>query len=65
MAEHKEKGKTIDKEEKKMAEAIVASKSELSRLEQQRNDQQAMLAEHFKTKVSISDPSVGKYHNHG
>ena len=50
--------KSGDKEEK-LAEAIAKSNVDRQRLVAQKNDQQAMLAEHFKKKVAISDPSVG------
>ncbi len=53
--------KALDKEKKELEEALAKSATEeRARLEQQRDSQQAMLAEHFKSKVSIQDPSVGQ-----
>lgn len=45
-------------EDEELAEAIAKSSSERERLEAQKADQELLLAEHFKTKVSIADPSV-------
>ena len=39
---------------------MAKSEAEHQRLTAQKDSQQALLAEHFKSKVSISDPSVGK-----
>ncbi len=61
LAEHKAAVKAMDQEKKELEEALAKSASEeKARLEHQRDNQQAMLAEHFKTKVSIQDPSVGE-----
>ena len=43
-----------------MEESIANSSEDRQRLLALKDNQQALLAEHFKTKVSISDPSVGK-----
>lgn len=43
-----------------MEESIAKSSEDHQRLLALKDNQQALLAEHFKNKVSISDPSVGK-----
>ena len=60
LAEHKAAVKAMDKEKKDLEETVAKSSSEQHRLETQRNNQQALLAEHFKNKVSISNPAVGE-----
>ena len=60
LAEHEAERESLDKERQELEEAMAKSEAEHQRLTAQKDSQQALLAEHFKSKVSISDPSVGK-----
>ena len=60
LAEHKANMAKMDKEKKELEEAVAKSNDDQRRLEAQKQNQQMLLAEHFKNKVSISDPSKGK-----
>ena len=44
-----------------LGEEMAKSNTDQQRLEALRQNQQDILAEHFKSKVSISDPSVGEW----
>eukprot|EP00095_Tigriopus_kingsejongensis_P011265 maker-scaffold526_size146413-snap-gene-0.21 protein:Tk11265 transcript:maker-scaffold526_size146413-snap-gene-0.21-mRNA-1 annotation:"coiled-coil domain-containing protein 104" len=58
MAEHKANESRLDDATKAMEEAMANSGQEIKRLEAQRTSQHNLLAEHFKSKVAINDPSV-------
>ncbi len=50
----------MDKDKRELEEVMAKSSTEKMRLKAQQNDQLALLSEHFKKNVSISDPLVGK-----
>ena len=58
MAEHNANKDRMDKEKRKLEEAMAKSTDEQRRLETLKANQQDLLAEHFKAKVAISDPTV-------
>jgi hypothetical protein len=60
LEEHEAAAATMDKERKALEESLAKSLEEKRRLEAQRGEQHQLLAEHFKNKVSIEDPSTGK-----
>jgi len=60
LEEHHAAAATMDEERKALEEALAKSLEEKRRLEVQRGEQHQLLAEHFKKKVSIEDPSTGE-----
>lgn len=60
MADHEANQETMDDDTRAMEEAMANSGDEMKRLTAHRSNQHQLLAEHFKTKIDISDPSLGK-----
>lgn len=58
MAEHHAMASVMDKEKRELEMAMARSMIDQQRLQAQKQTQQDILAEHFKNKVSISDPSL-------